>query len=321
MLSMKMYYAVKPLIPRRLQLALRRLRIRQMLPSHAHEWPVCPGAGRIPDGWVGWPGQKRFALVLTHDVDTRRGYDRCRRLIEIEERLGFRSALFFVPERYRVSPDLRRYLTAHGFEVGVHGLTHDGKLYSSREVFDSRATRINQYIRQWNCCGFRSPAMHHNLDWLRALDIAYDASTFDTDPFEPQPRGVGTIFPFQVSPDDARPGYVELPYTLPQDSTLFILMKEKGIRIWKEKIDWVAAHGGMALVLTHPDYMAFDGAPTFDTYRAAYYEELLEYIRTTYQGQYWHALPADVARFWVASQVEHEEFANDDHTCDSALHA
>ena len=30
------------------------------------------------------------------------------------------------------------------------------------------------------------------------LNIAYDASTFDTDPFEPQPDGVNTIFPFWV---------------------------------------------------------------------------------------------------------------------------
>ena len=40
--------------------------------------------------------------------------------------------------------------------------------------------------------------MLHNLVWLRDLDILYDASTFDTDPFEPQPEGMETIFPFWV---------------------------------------------------------------------------------------------------------------------------
>jgi hypothetical protein len=40
--------------------------------------------------------------------------------------------------------------------------------------------------------------MLRNLDWLGDLNIQYDGSTFDTDPFEPQPDGAGTIFPFWV---------------------------------------------------------------------------------------------------------------------------
>jgi hypothetical protein len=146
--------------------------------------------------------------------------------------MGFRSSFNFVPERYAVDPALRAELTAAGFEVGVHGLNHDGKLYSSKAEFDRRAVQINDYIREWGAVGFRSPAMHHNLEWLKALDIEYDASTFDTDPFEPQPDGVGTVFPFWVARDDGS-GYVELPYTLAQDFTLFVLMKEKGIDLCK----------------------------------------------------------------------------------------
>ena len=60
--------------------------------------------------------------------------------------------------------------------------------------------------------------MFHNLDWLHELKIEYDASTFDTDPFEPQPDGVGTIFPFWVTGRQPDEGYVEMAYTLPQDS-------------------------------------------------------------------------------------------------------
>src|SRR5260370_15609527 len=108
--------------------------------------------------------------------------------------------------------------------------------------------------------------MLHKLDWLHELDIRYDASTFDTDPFEPQPEGHHTIFPLWVpSPPRlgsdpstnnlAGGGYVELPYTLPQDSTLFLLLREKTPDIWMRKLDWIADHGGMDLILTHPDYM------------------------------------------------------------------
>jgi len=46
--------------------------------------------------------------------------------------------------------------------------------------------------------GFRAPAMHDNLEWISELNLEYDLSTFDTDPFEPQSDGVGTIFPFKV---------------------------------------------------------------------------------------------------------------------------
>jgi glycosyltransferase involved in cell wall biosynthesis len=54
----------------------------------------------------------------------------------------------------------------------------------------------------------------------------------------------------------------------------------------------------MALLITHPDYMRFDGdKPGLDEYPADYYREFLEHVRTTYEGQYWNALPKDVAKF------------------------
>ena len=99
---------------------------------------------------------------------------------------------------YTVPAELREWLTSHGFEVGVHDLNHDGHLFSSRESFQHKARRINSYLEEWDAVGFRSGFMLRNLEWIHDLNIAYDASTFDTDPFEPQPDGVNTIFPFWV---------------------------------------------------------------------------------------------------------------------------
>jgi len=91
-------------------------------------------------------------------------------------------------------------------------------------------------------------------------------------------------------------GYVELPYTLPQDFTTFILLKEKTIDIWKRKLDWVAEHGGMVLLNTHPDYMNWgSGTLTIEEYPVRYYREFLEYVRDKYEGEYWHVLPDAVA--------------------------
>ena len=90
-----------------------------------------------------------------------------------------------------------------------------------------------------------------------------------------------------------------MPYTLPQDFTLFILMKEKNIDIWKKKLDWIAEKGGMALFISHPDYMNFNKQKIGnEEYTVEFYTEFLEYIKNRYKDQYWHILPKDIARFW-----------------------
>jgi len=318
--------------------------------SCAHVWPIDEKAARPPEGWEGWPDGKRFALVLTHDVETSAGQQKCFQLAKLEESLGFRSSFNFVAEEYSVSAVLRKYLFDRGFEVGVHGLYHDKSPFRSKKIFQKQAVKINQYLKGWKSVGFRCPSMYHNLELIGELDIEYDSSTFDTDPFEPQPDGMGTIFPFWVavtrnpgiagglrseaktaalqhrntvapnnpinpsnstnSSNSSNPepvtglhsGYVELPYTLPQDHALFVIMGEKNIDIWKNKLDWIVENGGMALLITHPDYMRFDGNKlTIEEYPVKYYEEFLDYIKDTYKGQYWPVVPNEMARFWAKS--------------------
>src|SRR3954470_5544518 len=98
MLLRTAYYELKPVMPLRLRLALRRGRARWLRRRCADRWPINETASAVPDGWPGWPGGAKFAFVLTHDVEERRGLDRCRSLAEMEIELGFRSAFNFVPE-------------------------------------------------------------------------------------------------------------------------------------------------------------------------------------------------------------------------------
>jgi len=312
-LKTRLYYSLKPYLPWRLRVALRRLIGRRRLRTCKDVWPIQETAGVAPQGWPGWPEGKKFAVVLTHDVEGPRGLAKCRQLMQLEQKLGFRSSFNFIPEGdYRVSREAREELTRNGFEVGVHDLHHDGKLYRSRNDFAGKARRINQYLKEWGACGFRSAFMHHNLDWAHDLEIKYDGSTFDTDPFEPQPDGVHTIFPFWVSAPNhtqpgsnghpvassPRPGYVELPYTLPQDFTLFIILREQGPETWNRKLDWIAAKGGMVLVNVHPDYMNFEGQKARPwEFPAVWYESFLAQIARRYHGEYWQALPREVAVF------------------------
>lgn len=321
MLRLKLYYHAKPFLPWGLRMAVRRFFAFRKRQHHQSTWPIDPSTTLPPSDWSGWPDNKHFAFLLSHDVETQIGYDKIGQLIDLEESLGFRSVINFIPEgQYSVSDKLIQNLKARGFEVGVHGLHHDGKLYNNQESFNRRAKKINQYLKKWDATGFRSPLMHHKLDWLHALNITYDTSTFDTDPFEPQPDGANTIFPFFV---EKRPepvegqkapnspftihhsniaGYVELPYTLPQDSTLYLLLKEQTIDIWKTKTAWIAKHGGMALVNVHPDYIDFSGKGTQSQYPASHYADFLKHVKETYTEQYWHATPGEVANYFVRSQ-------------------
>jgi len=302
-----MFYRVKPLIPRPIQIALRRHLARHKRPLFQQVWPIDERAGALPQGWCGWPDGKEFALVLMHDVDSACGRDKCRDLMDLEQGLGFRSSFNFVPEGYPLDAELRQEIVQKGFETAVHGLTHDGRLCSSRKIFERRARRINEYLKDWQAVGFSSPSMHHRLDWMYLLHMAYATSTFDTDPFEPQPDGVGTIFPFWVKSPIGAGGYVELPYTLCQDHCLFIIMEEKGIDIWKKKLDWIAQKGGMALLNSHPDYMNFqNGSGAREEYPASYYKAFLEYVKRAYKDAYWQPLPKDLARFWSEEMVGNE---------------
>ncbi len=213
--------------------------------------------------------------------------------------LASRSSFNFVPEgEYSLSKALREELVAGGFEIGVHDLKHDGSLYRSKKAFDAAVPSINRYLNEWDAVGFRAGFMFHNLEWLRDLKIEYDASTFDTDPFEPQPEGVGTIFPFWVAGRNPGKGYVEMPYTLPQDATLFLILRDKAIAIWQDKLAWLAKHGGMVLLNVHPDYLAFNSEKaTVSEFDPKIYERFLQHVKTEYAGSYWHALPREVAAF------------------------
>ncbi len=295
MASRRFYYYFRPYLIWSLRIALRRASVKALRSAYQDVWPINEIAGRRPEGWSGWPDGKKFAVVLTHDVEAVGGRDRCLQLMQLEQEFGFRSVFNFIPlGGYQTPVALREELQRNGFEVGIHDLRHDGKLYWSREIFSQNAKQINEHLQAWGASGFRSGFMLHNLDWLGDLNIQYDSSTFDTDPFEPQPDGVQTIFPFWVSRPDGR-GYVELPYTLPQDSTMFFLLREQSIDIWKRKIDWIVERGGMVLLNVHPDYVAFSDKVGKREFAVAHYRELLAYIRDKYAGQYWQALPREVA--------------------------
>ena len=109
------YYTLKPFIPRQFQLWLRRKIVLRKRKRYLDVWPIDPSAGKPPGEWTGWPSDKQFALVLTHDVDTAWGQEKCLKLMDIEIHLGFRSSFNFVTVKYDVSEELRYNMTNNVF--------------------------------------------------------------------------------------------------------------------------------------------------------------------------------------------------------------
>jgi hypothetical protein len=309
-LARKMYYNVKPLVPRSLSRRLRQLQRKATETDSSLGWPVEPryaeflwavmqhlleGSGPDELPFIHfWPGGRRFAFVLTHDVETAEGQAHVQRLADLEADYGFRSSFNFVADRYRLDRPLIDALRAGGFEIGIHGLKHDGKLFSSRARFMRRAARINEYLKSLDAVGFRAPLTHRQPEWMQALAIEYDLSFFDTDPYEPIPGGTMSIWPFEIG------HFVELPYTLVQDYTLTAVLGETTPKIWLEKLDFIEAYYGLALVNSHPDYLR-------EPANWRLYEQFLQAVRQRV-GPYWHALPREVARWWrrrrLAATVE-----------------
>lgn len=310
-LTRRFYYMMKPLLPRALTRLMRSVYNSRKEGHTTLNWPIEPRYAQFQ--WEilrqalmlsgekeisfknFWPEGKRFSFVLTHDVETAAGQRLVPVLADLEESLGFRSLFNFVAERYPLDRGLMQDLCQRGFEIGVHGLKHDGKLFNSHELFVQRARRINEYLAELHSVGFRSPLTHRNPDWMQMLKIDYDLSFFDSDPYEPMPGGVMSIWPFTIG------DFLELPYTLPQDFTLFNIMGETSPRIWLEKIDFLEKYHGMALVIVHPDYSG-----TGKSYQI--YTSFLKEMKS--RGGYWHALPRDVASWWKSRANQNNEFSS-----------
>jgi peptidoglycan/xylan/chitin deacetylase (PgdA/CDA1 family) len=298
-MSRRIYYLLKPLLPRSLTRLMRTM-FNSTREKHLDlNWPIEPRFAQFQ--WevlkqvlilsekkemlfkYFWPEGKNFAFVLTHDIETAAGQRLVPVLADLEETLGFHSLFNFVPERYPLDHGLLHDLRQRGFEIGIHGLKHDGKLFNSYANFVQRAQKINAYLAKFRSTGFRSPLTLRNPAWMQMLKIDYDLSFFDTDPYEPMPGGVMSVWPFMIG------HFLELPYTLSQDYTLFNVMGETSPKIWLEKIDFLEKYHGMALVNVHPDYSSTGRSRQI-------YEAFLRTIKD--RGGYWHVLPQEIANWW-----------------------
>lgn len=296
----RLYYLLKPCLPRALQLEAQRWNARARLRTVDYpRWPEdeslthllsallarlleLSGHREIP--FLGfWPRGHRFAVCFTHDVETAAGLSSLDRMAAIEEDRDVRSTWFIVPERYPVSSQDFLALRRAGHEIGVHGLDHSCQTFASREAFERRAPRINRYLRDWQVVGFRAPALYRNPDWIPELDVRYDSSFMDTAVLEPQRGGVSAPFPFHLR------HVVELPITMPMDHHLINLLRRPVVPGMLTKFRWVVERFGLANFLFHPDY-------NLAATRVNDYRQVVDEVRATPGG--WIATAAEIADWW-----------------------
>lgn len=299
------YYTIRPWlgIPARKRLQKWFLRGWETIPFP--QWPVDTTVERlferlialalksksvdtIPFIWF-WPEGASSCLLMTHDVESERGAGFCSALMNIDDAWGFKASFQIVPEdRYRVSAQLLDSIRQRGFELNVQDLNHDGRLFNDRTQFLARAAAINRHLKRFGSRGFRSAVMYRNPDWLEALDISYDMSIPNSARLEPQRGGCCTVFPYFIGQ------ILEIPLTTVQDYSLFHILNEYSIELWKRQIGLIQQQHGLASFIIHPDYVVAGKA--CDTYLA-----LLEYLgQLRKRANIWTALPCEIDRWWRA---------------------
>ncbi|HZJ38280.1 MAG TPA: hypothetical protein VFD18_03845, partial [Chthoniobacterales bacterium] len=264
--SRQVYYALRPLFPVAFRRILQRMALKDWAGIPFPKWPLdttvddlidqlwmlaleTSGEEQIPFIWY-WPKGFESCAIMTHDVETGAGQDFCHRLLELESEYGINSSFELVPEvRYEISEKLVAAIRKAGSEVCIHGLNHDGRLFSSEATFRSRVQKINEYARQHGATGFRSPVMYRNQAWYDAFDISYDMSVPNAAQLDPQRGGCCTIFPYFIG------NVLELPLTTIQDYPLYNILRSDPMEMWAKQVEMIAGRHGMASFIIHPDYM------------------------------------------------------------------
>jgi hypothetical protein len=210
-------------------------------------------------------------------------------LLNLDDAYGIKASYQAIPEkRYEVSDQYVEEIRERGCEFNIHDLNHDGHLYRERSEFERRAAEINRYGQRYGTQGFRAGAMYRNQSWYDVFRFSYDMSVPNVAHLEPMRGGCCTVMPYFIGK------IVELPLTTTQDYSLFHILNDYSIDLWKKELTLLREGNGLISLLTHPDYL-------IQARERKVYEELLGYLQHMISSErIWAALPGQVDLWWRA---------------------
>ena len=299
----RMYYLIRPTLSARVRAFLQKQYFRKWQEIAFPRWPVdCSvdnlhenllrlslQSGRhesLPFIWF-WPKGASSCAIMTHDVETTTGRHLCPMLMDIDDAFGIKASFQIVPEdRYPVGRDFLDSIRQRGFELAIHDLNHDGLLYQNRTQFARRAAQIDAYRAEYAVEGFRAAILYRRQQWYEDLNFSYDMSVPNVAHLDPQRGGCCTVMPYFLG------NILELPLTTTQDYTLFRILNEHSLDLWKRQIEIIMEKHGLISCLVHPDYIG-------NSVERNTYEALLRYLVFLKQEKnVWIATPGEVNRWW-----------------------
>jgi hypothetical protein len=299
----RIYYHFRPLTTLSIRKRIQRFHARNWRDLSFPQWPVdttvenicetlmllslqAKRLASVPFVWF-WPSGARGCVMMTHDVETKAGGDFCTQLMDIDDSFGIKASFQIVPEeRYAAPFNLVDTMRSRGFEVSIQDLNHDGRLFDNKEEFLRRASIVNEYAQLYQAKGFRAAMLYRRPDWYDNLDFSFDMSMPNVAHLDPQRGGCCTVLPYFIG------RILELPVTTTQDYTLFHILNQRSIDLWKTQIKLILEKNGLASFIVHPDYI-------IEQETRSVYQNLLSHLRDLRShNDIWFALPHEVDTWW-----------------------
>jgi len=297
------YYFLRPFLSVGVRKHLQKFHLRDWDKLQFPKWPVdfsvdqllgrllllllkSNRVERIPFIWY-WPEGASSCAIMTHDLESELGRNMCATLMDMNDAFRIPASFQIIPEeRYGVTGEFLNSIRQRGFEIVVHDLNHDGHLYKNREQFLERVARINSYAKEFGAEGFRAGTLYRKQLWYDALKVSYDMSIPNVAHLDPQRGGCCTVMPYFLGE------ILELPVTATQDYTLFQILNDYSIDLWKRQIALIMENHGLISLIVHPDYMV-------NARERSVYEALLQHlVRLREEKGVWITTPGELNRWW-----------------------
>ena len=141
--------------------------------------------------------------------------------------------------------------------------------------------------------GFRSAVLYRKQDWYYGLDFSYDMSVPNVAHLDPQRGGCCSVMPYFLN------GVLEIPVTTIQDYSLFNILHDYSISLWKRQTSIILKKHGMMSFIVHPDYIT-------NPREQNVFKELLGHLAQLREKKgVWITTPGEINRWWRQRDAMH----------------